>query len=174
MLSVAAATKISVLNGFSSEVGEKMTSHFVNWVLPLQYLVYTLLLGGLLNGASRITRGHRRYSRHWKPKNTNYILLLPGPLHLPLPFRELNIFIGWSRKSGRCKINRYPSECSDTRIEEENFVSSNSAHTVIISTSGNSLRNFATTRFKSNCRNSTECRFSASGTDNTCRSSEST
>lgn len=42
-------------------------------------------------------------------------------------------------------------------------------HPVIIQTSVNSA-NFGITRFKSNRRNSTECRFSASGADNTCRS----
>lgn len=42
-------------------------------------------------------------------------------------------------------------------------------HPVIIQTSANSA-NFGITRFKSNRRNSTECRFSASGADNTCRS----
>lgn len=46
----------------------------------------------------------------------------------------------------------------------------NQHSTVIISTSVNSA-NFGITRFKSNCRNSTECRFSASATDNAHRSS---
>ena len=44
----------------------------------------------------------------------------------------------------------------------------NQQSTVIISASANSA-NFGITRFKSNCRNSTECRLSASATDNICR-----
>lgn len=76
MLSVAAATKISALNGFSFEAWEKMTSHFVNWVLPLRYPGCILLpLGGeVLNstGCISLNATSTILPASWKPKNINY------------------------------------------------------------------------------------------------------
>lgn len=76
--------------------------------------------------------------------------------HRPLPRYPLSLSLYFSFACSRKKEPRCVYEIS--------------AAPVIISTSGNS-GNFGITRFKSNCRNSTECRFPASAADNTCRSS---
>lgn len=86
----------------------------------------------------------------------------------------LYIFLPRGREQVSPLSSRHPFCSTHThtaRAKKRPHVASakSAQHPVIIQTSVNSA-NFGITRFKSNRRNSTECRFSASGADNTCRS----
>lgn len=181
-----------------------MTSHFVNWVLPLRYRLYTSPPRGVLN-STRAALTPAPYFRH---RGNRRILIIPFN-HPPLlsnyhsdnrstfpprmtKIRSIDILLRSCLR--RSSIFTYIANFSPTRRRRETSFAiisskvSSLLHTqlarkrevrrcapaksaqrpVIIQTSVNSA-NFGITRFKSNRRNSTECRFSASGADNTCR-----